>query len=127
MSAEHPNKIEITTKAEELLNRIVEKASVLREWEKISVLSGKKGGIEGTGDYGSYDSTYYSLFLTYEGLIEQRHVLQYVNAVDGFPYNEDATEYPVQPSYFLVQQYDPDEYNLKTLEGLLHQLQSRIL
>lgn len=118
-------KIEINIQAEALLNMIVEKTPVLREGEKISVLSGKPVSIEGTGG-GSYNSTHYSLFLTSEGLIEQKRVLEYISSADGFPYSEDEKEYPVKPSYLLVQQYRANEDDLEALGGLLHQLQSRI-
>lgn len=113
--------IELNTQAEALLNGIVKKALVLKEGEKIPVLSGGVS-IESTGDYGSYNSTHYSLFLTREGLIKQTRSLKYISAADGFPYSEDETEYSVKPSYFLVQQYDVNQDDLKALEELLHRL-----
>jgi hypothetical protein len=126
MSPEHTNKIEIIVKAEALLDKILAKAPVLRDGEKISVFSGRLGGIKRTGDYGSYNSTFHSLFLTREGLTEQRRVLEYTSDADGFPTSEDEGEYPVEPSYLLVQKYEPSEDDLTALEELLHQLQLRI-
>ena len=118
--------IEINKEAEALLNEIAGKALVIKEGEKITVFWSVFSGAESSGDYGSYESIFYSLFLTSAGLIEQKSTNEYISESDGVPYSEDNREYPVKPSPLLAQHYNLSEDDIDNLEQLLHQLQSRL-
>ncbi len=128
MSTER-TRIEIDRQAEELLDQLAGKVSVVKEGEKIIVIPEALCEAESSASHEGSETVHYSLFLTPKGLIEKRSYARYISDLiesGGKPESEDNREYPTEPSSVLIKHYSPDEDNIKALELVLQQLQSRI-
>ena len=103
---------ELNALAEDLLERVVKKASVLPEGVGIPIFSHKEGACE-----------HIYLFLTKHGLVEQKHQMDPPEG--GMPYDAGRNEYHLEPSYHLVQRYIPSEEELEALEKVIHRLEAK--